>query len=152
MNIINIILVRFELSINSEDVAPETSVQNKDGERRDKPEYVDNVNITVEAVSVEDGEADDDAERDTAQAVETIEEEPGQHGSGLVSESSTDHDTVDDDGEERVDHLSSQSSVGVTSVVESWTIPEHQTQDSLDTHVLVRVVMTEISVAGVVVD
>ena len=88
MNIINIILVRFELSINSEDVAPETSVQNKDGEGQDKPEHVDNVNIIIGAVSVENGEANDNDKHHTAQAVETIEQEPGQHGSGLVSESS----------------------------------------------------------------
>ena len=112
--------------MDAEDDAPEESVEDEDGEGDEEPDNVGQVYIAKVVVSEEDGEADDHWEGEAAQGEDAVEDEPGEEGGAVVSESPTHQHTVDCDGQQGENHLAGQGGVGLTSLVQLWPVPETQ--------------------------
>ena len=146
--IINIIFESFKLSINMKHKAPENGIHYEDCQRQNKPKDIDHLHVTEVVVPEDDGEGDDDTENDTAQTDEAVEDEPGQHGPRIVGQSPAHEDTVDSDRHQGVDTLTSEASVGLTSLVQLWSIPEHEAEDGLDTDVVMGIVLATTGVAA----
>ena len=125
-NVINVILITGELPVDVEDDAPEESVEDEDGEGDEEPDNVGQVHIAQVVVPEEDGETDDDWEGETAHGEDAVEEEPGEEGRAVASESPADQDTVDCDGQQGEDHLAGQGCVGLPSLLQLRSVPQTQ--------------------------